>query len=37
MGIQQPNETLQVALGYIQRGWNPLPIPFRSMTDGNSG
>jgi P4 family phage/plasmid primase-like protien len=30
MGIQQPNETLQVALGYIQRGWNPLPIPFRT-------
>jgi hypothetical protein len=37
MGIQQPNETLQAALAYIRRGWNPLPIPFGTKVPIDDG
>ena len=29
-GIQQQPDPLQLALSYIERGWNPVPIPHRS-------
>jgi len=27
---EQTNNILDVALGYIKRGWNPLPVPYRT-------